>query len=57
VESLLAADYARTGREAAWEPGKVMCRLRRKIAENGPEALGDEPAVVADLAANRMNRG
>jgi hypothetical protein len=56
VESLLAVDHARTGREAAWEPGKVMCRLR-KIAEDEPEALGDEAAVVADLAANRMNRG
>jgi acetyl-CoA synthetase len=41
--------------------GKIMRRILRKIAENEPEALGDtstlaEPAVVADLVANRMNR-
>ena len=57
MESLLAVDCARTGREAACEPGKVVCRLRRKIAEDEPEALGDGPALGADLAARRMNRG
>jgi acetyl-CoA synthetase len=39
-----------------------MRRILRKIAENELDALGDtstlaEPAVVADLVDNRMNRG
>ncbi|MFO1143611.1 MAG: acetate--CoA ligase [Amaricoccus sp.] len=42
--------------------GKIMRRVLRKIAENEPDGLGDtstlaEPAVVAELVANRMNRG
>ena len=42
--------------------GKIMRRILRKIAENQPEALGDistlaDPAVVAQLVANRLIRG
>jgi acetyl-CoA synthetase len=41
--------------------GKIMRRILRKIAENDPANLGDistlaEPAVVADLVDNRLNR-
>ncbi|MEX0697288.1 MAG: acetate--CoA ligase [Dongiaceae bacterium] len=41
--------------------GKIMRRILRKIAENDHEHLGDistlaDPAVVADLVENRMNR-
>ncbi len=41
--------------------GKIMRRILRKIAENDPSNLGDtttlaDPAVVADLVGNRMNR-
>ncbi len=41
--------------------GKIMRRILRKIAENEHEHLGDistlaDPAVVADLVENRMNR-
>ena len=42
--------------------GKIMRRILRKIAENDTGSLGDistlaDPAVVADLIDNRMNRG
>ncbi|MEX2009068.1 MAG: acetate--CoA ligase [Dongiaceae bacterium] len=42
--------------------GKIMRRILRKIAENEHEHLGDistlaDPAVVADLVENRMNKG
>ncbi|HZS83174.1 MAG TPA: acetate--CoA ligase [Stellaceae bacterium] len=42
--------------------GKIMRRILRKIAANEHQALGDtstlaDPAVVADLVENRMNRG
>jgi acetyl-CoA synthetase len=41
--------------------GKIMRRILRKIAENDPASLGDtstlaDPAVVADLVENRLNR-
>jgi len=41
--------------------GKIMRRILRKIAENDASHLGDtstlaDPAVVADLVENRMNR-
>ena len=41
--------------------GKIMRRILRKIAENDYENLGDtstlaDPAVVADLVENRLNR-
>ena len=41
--------------------GKIMRRILRKIAANEHDALGDtstlaDPAVVADLVENRMNR-
>ena len=41
--------------------GKIMRRILRKIAENDPANLGDistlaDPAVVADLVGNRLNR-
>jgi acetyl-CoA synthetase len=41
--------------------GKIMRRILRKIAEDQPDALGDistlaDPAVVAELVDNRMNR-
>jgi acetyl-CoA synthetase len=41
--------------------GKIMRRILRKIAEDDPRNLGDtttlaDPAVVADLVDNRMNR-
>jgi acetyl-CoA synthetase len=42
--------------------GKIMRRILRKIAADEHEALGDvstlaDPAVVADLVGNRLNRG
>jgi acetyl-CoA synthetase len=42
--------------------GKIMRRILRKIAANEHDQLGDvstlaDPAVVADLVGNRMNRG
>ena len=42
--------------------GTIMRRILRKIAENDTGSLGDistlaDPAVVADLIDNRMNRG
>ncbi|MDE1930477.1 MAG: acetate--CoA ligase [Alphaproteobacteria bacterium] len=42
--------------------GKIMRRILRKIAANEHEQLGDvstlaDPAVVADLVNNRLNRG